>query len=106
MLKLTEMEMTLMQTALNYDDRDSQLSDNFSDADPADVMKRTGWSRHQVAGVLSSLAEKNVAHVMPEDANCIYATVFGINTYFDNKEAQEQNTVSEPTYLDLYGVVA
>ena len=107
MLKLTTMEMTLVHHTLNYKtDRDSQLSDNFSDATPKDIMEKTGWSRHQVAGVLSSLDEKNIGHVIPEEYNCIYLTEFGINTYFDNLEAMKQNTASEPTYLDLYGVVA
>jgi hypothetical protein len=87
MTKLTEMEMAVIALVLNYDNREDQHSDNFSNADVAEVMKQTGWSRHQVAGVLSSLSEKRVAQVVPEDGNLIWLSTNGIDVYFDNLEA-------------------
>lgn len=87
MTKLTEMEMAVIALVLNYDNREDQRSDNFSNADVAEVMKQTGWSRHQVAGVLSSLSEKRVAQVIPEDGNLIWLSENGIDVYFDNLEA-------------------
>jgi len=61
-MKITKNEWSVLTLALNYDDRESQLSDNFSNCD-MDMMKAMGWSEYKIGGVVSQLQQKELGHL-------------------------------------------
>ena len=87
MIDLTQNEMQVMKLTLNYEDRESQLSDNMCNAGTVDVMQNTGWSKEKVGGVISSLEKKGL--IEPDESKRGYAFIIwltreGVNAYFDN----------------------
>tara|TARA_R110002020_G_scaffold375900_1_gene587084 strand:- start:123 stop:428 length:306 start_codon:yes stop_codon:yes gene_type:complete len=95
-IKLTENEIKVLNHCLNYDDdREAQLSDNWSDISPSDIMKDFKWSKEKVGGVISSLEKKELAWSEPESNKYGYvpATLWltdnGVNAIYNYKENKE-----------------
>jgi hypothetical protein len=59
-MKLTEAEFQALKACLNYDDRESQLEDNFSNGGPTEFAQVLGWDLHQVGGLIASLTSKGL----------------------------------------------
>lgn len=115
-MKLTKAERIAIEACLNYDDRASQLSDNYSNGDPttiAEALKKNGleWNKHQVAGVIGSLANKgliffdrghdasywNDVKYNPDDI--CWLTEKCVNIYFDIKENEmDPDDMGAPKY--------
>ena len=60
MITLTNNEITALKVCLNYDERSSQLDDNFSNGGPEEFMEALNWNAQQVGGLISSMVEKGV----------------------------------------------
>jgi hypothetical protein len=86
---LTEAEVTCLKACLNYDTREAQLSDNYSNGDPDEFQAQLDWNMHQVGGVMTSLKEKNMGFYDPED-DIFWLTEDGVNTIFDLIEAEQR----------------
>jgi len=57
---LTENEKTFLQLCLNYDNIESQLSDNYSNGGMLEAASLFNNNKHAGAGLLSSLTQKNL----------------------------------------------
>lgn len=95
-MNLTENEVLALKACLNYDDRESQLSDNMSNAGAAEFMELLGWDAQQVGGLMSSLIEKGLADVADDliaygepGADLLWLTEAGVNAIFDIIEQEE-----------------
>lgn len=84
---LTDLEAACLAACLNYDDREAQLSDNFSngsfDTLPADL----DISPQALGGVVASLIKKNLVAYFPEDDDIVWLTEAGVNAIFDYTES-------------------
>jgi|AntDeeMinimDraft_5_1070356.scaffolds.fasta_scaffold13236_1 DNA-binding MarR family transcriptional regulator len=89
-ITLTDNEVRAMSLTLNYDDRESQLSDNFSNAGVEELADHFNWNKHQVAGLIGSLQKKGVAFYDEEDIDLLWLTEEGVNTLFDLIEAEKE----------------
>ncbi|WP_019024065.1 MULTISPECIES: hypothetical protein [unclassified Thioalkalivibrio] len=89
MTNLTENEIKALESCLNYEDRETQLSDNYSNGDPAVFRKVLGWDKHQVAGLISSLEQKGMGFHDEEDG-IFWLSVAGVHAIFDVLEARER----------------
>lgn len=99
MTQLTANEIAAMKMCLNYNHRESQLADNHSNSNPADIGIALGWNKQQVGGLLSSLEQKGMAWV--DDRSCeadpvlrnpdfhiVYLHDAGVNAIFDIMEGE------------------
>ena len=93
-MKYTHNEIRAMKMCLNYDDRETQICDNFSNAGPTDIAAEFGWNMHRVGGLIASLENKGVAWLDNRDGdagmkNCdtdmhiLWLTEKGVNEIFD-----------------------
>ena len=83
---LTTLEAELLSKSLNYDDRDNQLQDNYTNADLSDAYNICG-GKHQAAGVIGSLCKKGlIADPAGDEDSMIWLTVNGVNAIFDHKQ--------------------
>lgn len=90
--QLTQNEALALYACLNYDDREAQLSDNYSNGGTAEFMALLGWNAQQVGGLITSLTEKGMgcaddAGVNGEAVDVFWLTVDGVNAIFDYIEA-------------------
>ena len=83
---LTALEVQVLDYCLNYQDRESQLNDNYSNCDLSDAHKICG-GKHEAAGVIGSLCKKGLVYDPASDEDSIiWLTEDGVNAIFDNKE--------------------
>ena len=61
MTNLTQNEIAALKVCLNYEDRATQLDDNFSNGGPVQIANALGWNMHQVGGLITNLEKKGVA---------------------------------------------
>jgi hypothetical protein len=85
---LTEAEITCLKACLNYDSREAQLSDNYSNGDPNEFQAQLDWNMHQVGGVMTSLKAKGMGDYDAED-DIFWLSVEGVNAVFDLIEAEK-----------------
>ena len=57
---LTENEITFIKATLNYDNREMQHDDNYSNAGIEEGCEALGWKPSQVKGLVSSLTQKGM----------------------------------------------
>jgi hypothetical protein len=93
MSNITEREAILLTAALNYDDREGQLSDNYSNLDLSGAQRIIG-NKHEADGVIGSLVAKGLMFVDEDDHYdpgdpVIWFTKEGVHAIFDYMEAQE-----------------
>lgn len=86
---LTQNEIVALKECLNYDSREAQLSDNFSNGSPSSFMRALGWNAQQVGGLMSSLMDKGMGYVESDDPgrpkkdDIFWLTDKGVNAVFD-----------------------
>ena len=94
MSKLTQNEITAMKTCLNYDDRETQLCDNFSNGGADEFKAVLGWTDAQVRGLISSLEQKGMGNGDYADAegssHTFWLSEKGVNAIFDVIEAEKE----------------
>ena len=95
---LTENEIVALKACLNYDDRETQKIDNYSNAGAEEFRAELNWSNHQVAGLISSLEAKGMGD-MDEQDDIFWLSDLGIDTIFDiidsEKESEEDSDSDE-----------
>ena len=64
---LTPNEKAFLLLCLNYDNVDSQLSDNYSNGGLREAVQVMGGNKHAGAGLLSSLTKKGLGY--PDDGS-------------------------------------
>lgn len=57
---LTNNELRALCSCLNYDEREAQLSDNYSNGGPTSFQGLLGWNEHQVDALIGSLEKKGM----------------------------------------------
>ena len=90
-ITLTDNEYRVLKLCLNYDDRESQLSDNYSQGGCAEAMHELKWNAQQVGGLFASLEKKGLAYadedgVNGQPADILWLTEEGVNAVFDEIE--------------------
>lgn len=91
-VSVTDAEFIALQTCLNYDTRESQLSDNFSNGSHAAFKKALGWNDQAVAALIGSLESKGLVYsdndgVNGDKFNTVWLTEKGVNVVFDQIDA-------------------
>jgi DNA-binding MarR family transcriptional regulator len=79
---LTSNEITAMKATLNYNDRESQHSDNFSNAGVDELQGVLNWNKHQVAALIGSLEKKGMAWYDAE-FDLLWLNPEGVDAIFD-----------------------
>lgn len=86
-MTLTENEAKLLNLCLNYEDRGSQICDNYSNGDLKDAQRVAG-GKHEGAGLVGSLIKKGlVGELDSREGDIIWLTELGVNTIFDHNES-------------------
>ncbi len=90
MSNLTQNEITALKTCLNYETREGQLNDNFSNGGQEEFKEALGWSDKQVAALIGSLEEKDMGYGDHNEGNghIFWLSELGVNTIFDIIEAE------------------
>jgi len=91
-MNLTINEAIALNACLNYSDRESQHSDNYSNGCADDFRLVLGWNGQQVGGLIASLTEKGLITDDGETDIC-WLTTLGVDTIFDYIEANGVPTV-------------
>ena len=86
---LTANEIVALKACLNYDNRESQLSDNYSNAGAAEFRAELKWNKNQVAALIGSLEDKGMGS-MDGDDDIFWLSELGVNTIFDLIETEKQ----------------
>ena len=82
-MELTENEIKALKLCLNYEDRESQLSDNYSNGGPEEFAAAIfNGNLHAAGGLISSLEKKGLG-VMDTEDDIFWLTEKGVNTIFD-----------------------
>ena len=89
-MKLTTNEVQALEICLNYDSRECQLEDNFSNGGSEEFQATLGWSKYQVAGLISSLEQKGLGWGDDNDGNghIFWLSELAVNTIFDIIESR------------------
>ena len=96
---LTINERAFLEMCLNYDNIESQLSDNYSNAGLEEAVELMG-SRHAAAGLLSSLHKKGLGYsddgsdwaVDPSEYHhTFWLSELGVRAAFHNKEQRDSS---------------
>jgi hypothetical protein len=92
MTTLTENEAIALHACLNYDNREGQLGDNYSNGGTAEFMDALGWNAQQVGGLMTSLTEKGLGFddndgVNGQPVDIYWLTEAGVHAIFDYIEA-------------------
>ena len=87
MTTLTNNEIKALEACLNYDNRESQLSDNFSNGDVDELAYALDMNEQQVGGVMTSLTKKGLGSYDADD-DIFWLTEDGVNAIFDVIEAR------------------
>ena len=85
-ISLTKLEVDILSACLNYDNIQSQLSDNYSNCDLKDAHKICS-GKHEAAGVIGSLCKKGLIYdPMQEENKIIFMTEEGVKSIFAHIE--------------------
>lgn len=104
-VNVTDAEFIALQTCLNYDTREAQLSDNYSNGGHDAFKKALGWNDQAVAALIGSLESKGLAYSDNEGVNgnkfnTVWLTEKGVNVVFDlidaGRKAEAPKAKAEP----------
>jgi len=98
-MKLTDNEIAALKICLNYDDREAQLEDNFSNGGPREFADQIFDGNLRAAGgLITSLQQKGLGDLddrtgegwghQPVDMHIFWLSELGVNTIFDIIEAE------------------
>lgn len=87
-VNVTDAEFIALQTCLNYDNREDQLADNFSNGDHSAFKNALGWNDQAVAALIGSMESKGLVYsdndgVNGDKFNTVWLTEKGVNVVFD-----------------------
>jgi len=82
----TANELTCLKLCLNYTDRASQLSDNYSNGGAAEFRAALGWNDKQVAALIGSMETKGYGSMDDEGADIFWLSIPAVNMLFDMEE--------------------
>jgi DNA-binding MarR family transcriptional regulator len=86
---MTRAEFLVLCEIRNYDRREAQKDDNYSNCDFADAARVTGFNRHGVAALVGSLEKKGLAWVDEDEyGDTIWFTDDGIDAVYNIMEAK------------------
>jgi hypothetical protein len=81
-VSLTVLEIEILTACLNYDNIESQLSDNHSQCHLKDAQVICG-GKHQASGVIGSLCKKGLIYdPMQDESKMIFMTRDGVRAIF------------------------
>jgi hypothetical protein len=89
---LSANELAAIKICLNYGDRASQLSDNFSNGGQQEFMSALKINRHQAAQLIGSLEAKGLGwsdNEQEDHGNIFWLSPLAVNLLFDVIEARE-----------------
>ena len=91
MTNLTDLEIAAMKICLNYDNRQTQLDDNYSNGGHREFMSGLKINRHASAALCGSLETKGMAWNDDNEGNghILWLTDEGVNVIFDIMEAAD-----------------
>ena len=89
MNELTSNEIIALKLCLNYDDRTSQLNDNFSNGGADEFCDALGWNKKQAGGLMSSLEQKGMGFADSDGYDIFHLTEKGVNAIFDIIESEK-----------------
>ncbi len=96
-IKLTANEIDALEVCLNYDTREGQLSDNYSNAGAAEIAAACGISKRAAGGVITSLQKKGLGMMDDEGDDIFWLSEKGVNTIFDYiEEARNTKPAADP----------
>lgn len=89
-VSLTENEINAMECCLNYDSRESQLTDNYSNGGHDEFKGALGWNDKQVAALIGSLESKGMGWGDDNEGNghIFWLSEEGVNAIFDIIESR------------------
>jgi hypothetical protein len=87
----SENEMKCLMVCLNYDSREGQLSDNYSNGGAAEFRAALGWNKEQVAALIGSMEKKGYGYMDTDGVNGKPVDIFwlseaAVNMIFDMKD--------------------
>lgn len=85
MTTITKNEFIALQTCLNYDTREGQLSDNYSNGGQEEFKSALGWNDKQVSALIGSLEKKRLGWSDDNDGNghIFWLNETAVNLVFD-----------------------
>jgi hypothetical protein len=66
-MKLTTLEAKVLWVTRNYNDLESQMADNFSNAGIDEIAIETGLDRKTIEGAIGSLTKKGAGYYDPDE---------------------------------------
>src|SRR5690625_7914163 len=86
--KLTEIEATILRTCLNYNDRESQLDDNFSNGGIEEFEAALpDLNRNQIGAHMTNLIKRGyITEPDPESRGIVWISEDGVNAIFRSEE--------------------
>ena len=90
MTTLTANEYAALEVCLNYDTREDQLSDNYSNGGHAEFKEVLKWNNKQVSALIGSLEKKGMGYGDDNDGNghIFWLSEKAVNLVFDIKEGK------------------
>jgi len=100
-VRVTANERIALDIARNYDSREAQLSDNYSNLTGADLIANTGWSPQKAGGVIHSIIKKGLAwqdRTADVGKDIVWLTDKGVHVIFNilDTEKAKQGEKAEP----------
>ncbi len=82
-MTLTENEIKALKMCVNYNTRDEQFSDNFSNAGTHEFSRLFNGNMKAAGGLISSLVKKDLGYMDDEGYDIFWLSDTGIDTVFD-----------------------
>lgn len=88
-VSITLNELIALASCLNYDNRESQHSDNYSNGGHDEFKAVLSWDDKQVAALIGSMEQKGLGSGDDNDGNghIFWLTDFGVDVIFDAIDA-------------------
>lgn len=88
---ITENEFAALKECLNYQSREGQLSDNYSNGGQDEFKKLLGWNNKQVSALIGSLESKGLGYSDDNEGNgnIFWLSELAVNVVFDILEQQQ-----------------
>lgn len=99
---LTVNEIKALKACLNYESREDQLADNYSNGCMEVFKEALSWTDKQVSGLVSSLVQKELIQLDRGCPEIFWITEEGVNAVFDviESEASISNSNHAPAILN------
>src|SRR5690625_7662447 len=97
--KLTEIEATILRTCLNYNDRESQLDDNFSNGGIEEFEAALpDLNRNQIGAHMTNLIKRGyITEPDPESRGIVWTSEDGVHAILAHLEPNRQRATHAPS---------